>query len=29
VSRVVVVDAGRVVMDGPRDRVLAALSSKA
>ena len=29
VSRVVVVDAGRVVMDGPRDRVLAALSGKA
>jgi adhesin transport system membrane fusion protein len=26
VSRVVVVDAGRVVMDGPRDKVLAALS---
>jgi ATP-binding cassette subfamily C protein LapB len=28
VSRVVVIDAGRVVMDGPRDRVLAALSGK-
>jgi ATP-binding cassette subfamily C protein LapB len=29
VSRVIVVDAGKVVMDGPRDRVLAALSGKA
>ncbi len=29
VSRIVVVDAGRLVMDGPRDKVLAALSGKA
>jgi len=28
VTRIVVVDAGRVVMDGPRDKVLAALSGK-
>jgi ATP-binding cassette subfamily C protein LapB len=28
VSRIVVVDAGRLVMDGPRDKVLAALSGK-